>query len=122
MFLQFHALLMDKVMLLAYMGHKRQRGPALKLLQQALATNILSHVRTKLASAWTRYIAALQSTYCKRMLLLVSGCELDWATQWNVSIQFLGVDLHRGAGLINNLLSVEEKAFKSTDAIIRRYI
>ncbi|XP_017755481.1 PREDICTED: telomere-associated protein RIF1-like [Eufriesea mexicana] len=117
---RFHALLMDKITLLAYMGHKRQRGPALKLLQQALATNMLSHVRTKLTSAWTRYIAALQSTYCKRMLLLVSGCELDWATQWNVSIQFLGMDLHRGAGLINNLLSVEEKAFKSTDAIIRR--
>nr|XP_033186524.1 telomere-associated protein RIF1-like isoform X2 [Bombus vancouverensis nearcticus] len=117
---RFHALLMDKVILLAYMGHKRQRGPALKLLQQALATNIVSHVRTKLAPAWTRYIATLQSTYCKRMLLLVSTCELDWATQWNVSIQFLGVDLHRGAGLINNLLSVEEKAFKSTDTIIRR--
>lgn len=108
-------------MVLAYMGHKRQRGPALKLLQQALTANILPHVRTKLASAWTRYIEALQSTYCKRMLLLVSACELDWATQWNVSIQFLGVDLHRGAGLINNLLSVEEKAFKSTDTIIRRY-
>lgn len=108
-------------MVLAYMGHKRQRGPALKLLQQALATNIVSHVRTKLMDAWSRYKTALQSTYCKRMLLLVSECELDWATQWNISIQYLGVDLHRGAGLINNLLSVEEKAFKSTDTIIRRY-
>ncbi|KOX79489.1 Telomere-associated protein RIF1 [Melipona quadrifasciata] len=117
---RFNLLLMDKVMLLAYMGHKRQRGPALKLLQQALATNIISHVRTKLASTWTQYVATLQSTYCKRMLLLVSACELDWATQWNVSIQFLGVDLHRGAGLINNLLSVEEKAFKSTDTVTRR--
>ncbi|XP_076766359.1 uncharacterized protein LOC143433108 isoform X2 [Xylocopa sonorina] len=117
---RFNALLMDKVILLAYMGHKRQRGPALKLLQQALATDVLSHVRTKLATAWSRYITALQSTYCKRMLLLVSACEIDWATQWNVSIQFLGVDLHRGAGLINNLLSVEEKAFKSTDTITRR--
>ncbi|CAL7933927.1 unnamed protein product [Xylocopa violacea] len=117
---RFNALLMDKVILLAYMGHKRQRGPALKLLQQALATDVSSHVRTKLATAWSRYITALQSTYCKRMLLLVSACEIDWATQWNVSIQFLGVDLHRGAGLINNLLSVEEKAFKSTDTITRR--
>ncbi|CAK9821322.1 Telomere-associated protein RIF1 [Anthophora retusa] len=117
---RFNVLLMDKVILLAYMGHKRQRGPALKLLQQALAANILSHVHNKLSVAWARYISALQSVYCKRMLLLVTACELDWATQWNVSIQFLGVDLHRGAGLINNLLSVEEKAFKSTDTIIRR--
>ncbi|CAD1476498.1 unnamed protein product, partial [Heterotrigona itama] len=117
---RFNVLLMDKVMLLAYMGHKRQRGPALKLLQQALATNMISHVRTKLTSTWNQYVATLQSTYCKRMLLLVSACELDWATQWNVSIQFLGVDLHRGAGLINNLLSVEEKAFKSTDTVTRR--
>ncbi|XP_076177307.1 uncharacterized protein LOC143151700 isoform X2 [Ptiloglossa arizonensis] len=117
---RFNALLLDKIMILAYMGHKRQRGPALKLLQQALATDILSHVRTKLSDAWSQYKVALQSIYCKRMLLLVSVCELDWATQWNVSIQFLGVDLHRGAGLINNLLSVEEKAFKSTDTIIRR--
>ena len=108
-------------MVLAYMGHKRQRTPALNLLQQALTTNTVAHVRTKLTEAWTRYKAALQSSYCKRMLLLVSACELDWATQWNISIQFLGVDLHRGAGLINNLLSVEEKAFKSTDTIIRRY-
>ncbi|XP_053989570.1 telomere-associated protein RIF1-like [Hylaeus volcanicus] len=117
---RFNALLLDKIMVLAYMGHKRQRAPALNLLQQALATDIASHVRNKLPEEWAQYKTALQSVYCKRMLLLVSMCELDWATQWNVSIQFLGVDLHRGAGLINNLLSVEEKAFKSTDTIIRR--
>ncbi|XP_012137568.1 uncharacterized protein LOC100880674 isoform X2 [Megachile rotundata] len=117
---KFDALLLDKVMLLAYMGHKRQRGAALKLLQQSLATNILSHIRTKLANAWVQYKSALQTTYCKRMLLLVSACELDWAIQWNISIQFLGVDLHKGAGLINDLLSIEEKAFKSTDTITRR--
>ena len=117
---KFDSLLLDKIMVLAYMGHKRQRTPALNLLQQALTTNTVAHVRTKLTEAWARYKAALQSSYCKRMLLLVSACELDWATQWNISIQFLGVDLHRGAGLINNLLSVEEKAFKSTDTIIRR--
>ncbi|XP_076293103.1 uncharacterized protein LOC143215143 [Lasioglossum baleicum] len=117
---RFHALLLDKIMLLAYMGHKRQRSHALKLLEQSLATDITSYIRTKLPEAWTQYKSLLQSTYCKRMLLLVSTCELDWATQWNISIQFLGVDLHRGAGLINNLLSVEEKAFKSTDTVIRR--
>ncbi|XP_078033803.1 uncharacterized protein LOC144468301 [Augochlora pura] len=117
---RFHSLLFDKVMLLAYMGHKRQRGYALTLLEQSLATDITSYVRTNLPEVWTQYKSALQSMYCKRMLLLVSACELDWAAQWNVSIQFLGVDLHRGAGLINNLLSVEEKGFKSTDTVLRR--
>ncbi|KAG7210962.1 hypothetical protein KM043_016334 [Ampulex compressa] len=117
---RFDTLVMDKVMVLAYMGHKRQRGPALKVLQQAVTTNIASHIRTDFPDAWNRYKSTLQSIYCKRMLLLVGGCEMDWATQWNVSIQFLGTDLHRGAGLINNLLSVEERAFKSTDTIIRR--
>lgn len=102
------------------MGHKRQRGPALKVLQQAISTNSASHIRKDCPDTWTQYKANLQSTYYKRMLLLVAACDLDWTTQWNTTIQFLGTDLHRGASLINNLLSVEEKAFKSTDPIIRR--
>ncbi|KYN11345.1 Telomere-associated protein RIF1 [Trachymyrmex cornetzi] len=117
---KFDALLMDKVVTLAYMGHKRQRGPALKLLQQALTTNSSAHIRKEYPDVWAQYKTNLQSAYYKRMLLLVAACELDWTTQWNTTIQFLGTDLHRGASLINNLLSVEEKAFKSTDPIIRR--
>ncbi|KAG5333581.1 RIF1 protein, partial [Acromyrmex heyeri] len=117
---KFDTLLMDKVVTLAYMGHKRQRGPALKLLQQALTTNSSAHIRKEYPDVWTQYKTNLQSAYYKRMLLLVAACELDWTTQWNTTIQFLGTDLHRGANLINNLLSVEEKAFKSTDPIIRR--
>ncbi|KYQ52784.1 Telomere-associated protein RIF1, partial [Trachymyrmex zeteki] len=117
---KFDVLLMDKVVILAYMGHKRQRGPALKLLQQALTTNSSAHIRKEYPDVWTQYKINLQSAYYKRMLLLVTACELDWTTQWNTTIQFLGTDLHRGASLINNLLSVEEKAFKSTDPIIRR--
>ncbi|KYM84449.1 Telomere-associated protein RIF1 [Atta colombica] len=117
---KFDTLLMDKVVTLAYMGHKRQRGPALKLLQQALTTNSSAHICKEYPDIWTQYKTNLQSAYYKRMLLLVAACELDWTTQWNTTIQFLGTDLHRGANLINNLLSVEEKAFKSTDPIIRR--
>jgi len=97
-----------------------ERGSALKVLQQAVTINWSSHIRKDYPEKWAQYKADLQSTYYKRMLLLVAACELDWTVQWNTTIQFLGTDLHRGAGLINNLLSVEEKAFKSTDPIIRR--
>ncbi|KAI4480049.1 hypothetical protein M0804_010410 [Polistes exclamans] len=117
---RFDKILMEKVILLAYMGHRRQRTPALKLLQQAITTNLTTHVRNDLPDVWSQYKTDLQSMYCKRMQLLVSVCEIDWAVQWNISVQLLGTDLHRGASLINNLLSVEERAFKSSDAVIRR--
>ncbi|KAL6423859.1 hypothetical protein ACFW04_010356 [Cataglyphis niger] len=117
---RFDTLLMEKIIILAYMGHKRQRGPALKVLQQAVATNSSSRIRKDYPDLWAQYKTNLQSTYCKRMLLLVAACDPDWTIQWNTTIQFLGTDLHRGANLINNLLSVEEKAFKSTDPITRR--
>lgn len=102
------------------MGHKRQRGPALKLLQQAVAINISSRISEDYPDLWAAYKENLQNVYCNRMLLLVTICDPDWTIQWNTTIQFLGTDLHRGACLINNLLSVEEKAFKSMDPIIRR--
>lgn len=111
---------MDKIVTLAYMGHKLQRGLALKVLQESIATNSSLRIRKDHPDLWTQYKTNLQSMYCKRMSLLVAALEPDWTSQWNITIQFLGTDLHRGAGLINNLLSVEEKAFKSTDAIIRR--
>ncbi|XP_026828469.1 telomere-associated protein RIF1 isoform X2 [Ooceraea biroi] len=117
---RFDNLLMDKIVTLAYMGHKRQRNPAIKVLQQAVATNSSARIRKDYSDLWLQYKTNLQSIYCKRMLLLVTACEPDWSVQWNTTIQFLGTDLHRGASLINNLLSVEEKAFKSTDPIIRR--
>ncbi|XP_011698033.1 PREDICTED: telomere-associated protein RIF1 isoform X2 [Wasmannia auropunctata] len=117
---KFDTLLMDKIVMLAYMGHKRQRGSALKLLQQAITTNSPSHIRKDYPNLWAQYKTNLQSTYYKRMLVLVAACDVDWTTQWNITIQFLGTDLHRGASLINNLLSVEEKAFKSIDPLIRR--
>lgn len=111
---------MNKVITLAYMGHKRQRGSALKVLQQVVTTNSALRIYKDCPDMWVQFKSTLQSTYCKRMSVLVGGCEPDWSIQWNIAIQFLGTDLHRGATLINNLLSVEEKAFKSGDIIIRR--
>lgn len=112
---------MDKVVILAYMGHKRQRVSAIKLLYQAVGTDLGTHVKTRHAEAWMKYKNDLQGSYSTRMALLVKACELDWASQWSISIQLLGTDLHRGAMLINNLLSVEERAFKSTDTTVRRW-
>lgn len=111
---------MDKIVTLAYLGHRRQRGSALKVLQQAITIDSSLRIRKDHPELWAQYRTNLQSMYCKRMLLLVAACETDWSIQWNITIQLLGTDLHRGANLINNLLSVEEKAFKSTDTIIRR--
>lgn len=114
---KFSALFTDKIAPLAYMGHKRQRAPAIKILQ---LPNIGNHIRSNSPAIWQEYKTALQNIYCQRMSVLVTACEADWSLLWTTSIQILGTDLHRGAGLINNLLSVEEKAFKSVDTVVRR--
>ncbi|XP_046745702.1 telomere-associated protein RIF1 [Diprion similis] len=114
---KFSGMFLDKVATLAYMGHKRQRGPAIQVLQ---VPNMGNRIRTSSPSVWQDYKTMLQNTYCKRMSILVSACEPDWSVLWTTSIQLLGTELHRGAGLINNLLSVEEKAFKSVDTVVRR--
>ncbi|XP_046597042.1 telomere-associated protein RIF1 isoform X1 [Neodiprion lecontei] len=114
---KFSGMFLDKVATLAYMGHKRQRGPAIQVLQ---VPNMGNRIRISSPTVWQDYKTMLQNTYCKRMSILVSACEPDWSVLWTTSIQLLGTELHRGAGLINNLLSVEEKAFKSVDTVVRR--
>ena len=111
---------MDKVVTLAYMGLKHQREAALKVFQDAIKANIGTRVRQMSPNTWIAFKKMLQDTFSARMCLLVAACCSDWSNLWNSSIEFLGRDLHRGAGLINNLLSVEEKAFKSSDTNIRR--
>ena len=111
---------MDKILTLVYMGLKRQREPALKLFKEAIDSGTGFRVRQMSPNSWILYKKSLQDFYCTRMCLLVTAGYYDWADQWNCSIQLLGKDLHRGAGLINNLLSVEEKAFKSSDTNIRK--
>lgn len=111
---------MEKIVNMAYMGLKHQRLSASKVFYQAIESDLGFRVRQVLPNSWINYKKSLQDIYWNRMCLLVSACYLDWATLWNYSIQFLGKDLHRGAGLINNLLSVEEKAFKSSDTNIRK--
>lgn len=105
---------------LVYMGLKSQREPALKLFDDAVKADIGIRVRHMSPNSWIAYKKILQDTYSARMCLLVASFYPDWANLWNSSIELLGRDLHRGAGLINNLLSVEEKAFKSSDTNIRR--
>ncbi|XP_057335681.1 telomere-associated protein RIF1 [Microplitis mediator] len=116
---QFHQLLLDKVVTLLYMGHKKQRTPSINLFTTALKTDIRSYIQQNHEETWTIYRSNLQNVYCTRMLSLVKASEPDWWFQWCLSIQALGTDLHRGADLINILLSVEERAFKSPDMSLR---
>ncbi|XP_008545968.1 uncharacterized protein LOC103570131 [Microplitis demolitor] len=116
---QFHQLLMDKVVTLLYMGHKKQRTISINLFTTALKTDIRSYIRQHHEETWTTYRSNLQNVFYTRMQSLVKASEPDWWFQWCLSIQALGTDLHRGADLINNLLSVEERAFKSPDMSIR---
>ncbi|KAK0174305.1 hypothetical protein PV327_010970 [Microctonus hyperodae] len=115
-----HPLIFERVIPLAYMGHKRQRTPALVTLNQALNTNLISYIKDKHFNLWTQFKQTLSDTYCRRISLLVKAVEHDWSQQWCLSIKMLGTDLHRGAELINNLLNVEEKAFKSPDMAVRK--
>lgn len=112
---QFDQIIMEKVIVLAYMGHRRQRTQALIVLQQAVSNELGLRVSSLQKDLWEKYKVTLQSVYCRRMTMLVTACEQDWATQWETSITLIGKDLHRGSGLVNSLLKVEEFAFKSAD-------
>ena len=113
----FDTLIMDKVVTLGYMGHQRQRKPALILLQKAAKNDIGLRVRSLNVNKeiWDKFKENLQKTYCKHMNMLVQACDLDWASQWETSINLIGTDLHKGSGLVNSLLKVEELSFKSAD-------
>ncbi|XP_014220188.1 telomere-associated protein RIF1 [Trichogramma pretiosum] len=112
---QFDSFIMDKVLLLAYMGHRKQRSRALVVFKQAVKNDMGLRIRSLNKPLWDQYRTMLQSTYCKRMTLLVLACDLDWSIQWETSILFIGTDLHKGANLVNTLLKVEEIGFKSVD-------
>ncbi|XP_044004006.1 telomere-associated protein RIF1 [Aphidius gifuensis] len=118
---KYHVFLFDKIILLAYMGFAQQRKLALELLSTALKTNLVAYMQVSSPKLWLIYKDDLSKMYCPRMDLLIKSKEYDWATQWSLSVQILGIDLHRGgAGLINPLLGIEEKAFKSSDNRIRK--
>jgi hypothetical protein len=112
---QFDTIIMEKIIIMAYLGHRRQRTHALLVLQQAVKSQLGIRVRSVHREIWEKYKETLQNVYCKRMTLLVNASDHDWATQWETSITFIGTDLHRGSGLVNSLLKVEELAFKSAD-------
>lgn len=101
------------------MGHKRQRHPALILLEQALKCDISSNILQHHVDPWKKFKDDLKNKYCQRMKALMSAKDLDWTSQWCYSIKLLGTDVQKGIGVVNSLLSVEEKAFKSSDANIR---
>ncbi|XP_034952026.1 telomere-associated protein RIF1 [Chelonus insularis] len=116
---QFHLLIFEKVIPLTYMGHKKQRTFALKLLNRAVRIYFEEYIREQHKKALDLYKCDLQKHYCIRMLSLVKAKQSDWCYLWCFSLEIVGADLFHGADLINDLLLVEEKAFKSNDMTIR---
>lgn len=111
----FDLIIMDKVVLLANMGHSKQRSGALMVFEQAVKNDLGMRVKSMHKIVWEIYKTTLQNYYCKRMAILVNSGTLDWASLWETTITFIGTDLHRGSGLVNSLLKVEEHAFRSAD-------
>ncbi|KAK4310700.1 hypothetical protein Pmani_017758 [Petrolisthes manimaculis] len=64
-------------------------------------------------------ILDLKTNLAKDMHHLLNDESPDILQEWKVTVQFLGVDLHTGTSLINSLLEVIEKAFKSSKSEIR---
>ena len=112
---EFYKFIMENVIILAYMGHRRQRVHSIIVLRQAVNRDLGPHTKSSLRDIWEKYKETLQKIYCKRMSLLVNNTDMDWAALWESSIALIGTDLHRGSGLVNSLLKVEELAFKSAD-------
>ncbi|XP_015119364.1 uncharacterized protein LOC107042716 [Diachasma alloeum] len=117
---QFHLLILDKVATLAYMGHSKQRDPALKLLKTAVSQGLVAHVREKFPTSWQAFKANLSEVFSPRMTLLVSYKYAIWSSLWSLTIKMLGTEAHKNSALINELLLVEEKAFKSSETEVRK--
>ena len=49
---------------------------------------------------------------------LESTKDTEILEHWNLCVQLLGKHLHSGAGLINGLMTVLEKAFKLADGVV----
>ncbi|KAK8725168.1 hypothetical protein OTU49_010733 [Cherax quadricarinatus] len=64
-------------------------------------------------------IPDLKAHNCKRMNRLVTEDCTDILKEWKMIVQFLGKELHPGTSLINGLLEVVEKGFKSSKPEIR---
>ncbi|XP_064115698.1 telomere-associated protein RIF1-like isoform X2 [Macrobrachium nipponense] len=63
--------------------------------------------------------AEMHSKTCKKMRELVSKDSTDILRGWRLIVQILGTVLHKGTSLINDLLEVVEKGFKSTTPTVR---
>nr|XP_045624808.1 telomere-associated protein RIF1-like isoform X2 [Procambarus clarkii] len=64
-------------------------------------------------------IPDLKAQHCKQMNRLVGEECIDILKEWKLIVKFLGKELHPGTSLINGLLEVVEKGFKSSKPEIR---
>ena len=65
------------------------------------------------------FVKEIINTYSPSLVKLVNDETYDALTIWQVCIKMLGKTLHSGTTLINALLQVIEKAFKSNVSIVR---
>ncbi|XP_011307690.1 telomere-associated protein RIF1 [Fopius arisanus] len=117
---QFHILILEKITILAYMGYSKQREQALKLLELAVCQGLVTYIREKHPTAWTAFKANLAEVFSPRMMLLVTYKYSIWSSLWSLTIKMLGTEAHKNSALINELLLVEEKAFKSSETEVRK--
>ncbi|XP_042870341.1 telomere-associated protein RIF1-like isoform X2 [Penaeus japonicus] len=64
-------------------------------------------------------IPDLKTKHCKTMNRLIGAEYTDILKEWRLIVEILGKELHPGTSLINGLLEVVEKGFKSLKAEIR---
>ncbi|XP_047486990.1 telomere-associated protein RIF1-like [Penaeus chinensis] len=64
-------------------------------------------------------IPDLKAKHCKTMNRLIGAECTDVLKEWRLIVEILGKELHPGTSLINGLLEVVEKGFKSVKAEIR---
>ncbi|XP_063975957.1 telomere-associated protein RIF1 [Diachasmimorpha longicaudata] len=117
---QFHTIILEKIATLAYMGYSKQRDPALKLLETAVSQGLVPYTREKHPSSWQAFKTNLSDVFSPRMTLLVSYKYAIWSSLWSLTIRMLGTEAHKNSALINELLLVEEKAFKSSETEVRK--
>ncbi|XP_068244137.1 telomere-associated protein RIF1-like [Palaemon carinicauda] len=61
----------------------------------------------------------MHSKTCKKMIDLVNKDSTDILRGWRLIVQVLGSVLHKGTSLINDLLEIVEKGFKSSTPAVR---
>lgn len=113
-------MVLDNITDLAFAGQSAQRGPAVALLTVTMKHNLIPYMQSNHQVAWSQFKTRLERVYCSRILGLVDAKIADWSDLWCLGIKSLSSDLQKDEALLNGLLKIVEKAFKSTNMDIRK--